>query len=77
MKSRTKEECKKIISNVGWLCGCSSKLIATRLLSEEDKQDMLRGNLSSEALECSVKVWMDSGMPDYAHGFNSSEKEEI
>jgi hypothetical protein len=64
----TKQECQKIISKVGWLRGCSPKLIATRLLSEDDKQDMLRGELPIEALECAVMLWMNAGMPDYAHG---------
>jgi uncharacterized protein YaeQ len=64
----TREECKKIISNMGWLCGVSPKLIATRLLSEDDKQDMLNGDLPAEALECAVKVWIENGMPDYANG---------
>ena len=31
---------------------------------------MLDGNLSDEALEQHVKVWMDAGMPDYANGRN-------
>lgn len=70
----TKQECQKIISNVGWLCGCSPKLIATRLLSEDDKQDMLNGDLEVEALECAVKVWMENHMPDYAHGLTDPYK---
>ena len=70
----TKEECQKIISKMGWLCGCSPRLIATRLLSEEDKQDMLSGELPIETLECAVKVWMSNGMPDYAHGLTNPMK---
>jgi hypothetical protein len=73
----TKEECKRIISNVGWLCGCSPRLIATRLLSEDDKQDMLNGDLSLEVLECAVKVWMDNGMPDYANGLTEPMKKNF
>ena len=59
---------------MGWLCGCSPKLIATRLLSEEDKQDMLNGDLPIEALECAIKVWMSNVMPDYAHGLTDPMK---
>jgi hypothetical protein len=67
-KPKTRPECQKMISTVGWLCGCSPKLIATKLLSEDDKQDMLNGDLDIEALECAVRVWMQYGMPDYANG---------
>ena len=65
---QTREQCQKIIFNIGLKFGVSPKLIATRLLSEEDKQDMLYGDLPIEALECAVKRWMDAEMPDYAHG---------
>jgi hypothetical protein len=64
----TREECQKILSRVGFKLGVSPKLIATRLLSEDDKQDMLNGLLPIEALEIHVKVWKDMGMPDYANG---------
>jgi uncharacterized protein YaeQ len=70
----TKDECKKIISNLGWLCGCSPRLIATRLLSEDDKKDMVNGDLTIESLECGVKAWMKAGMPDYAHGHTEPMK---
>lgn len=49
-------------------------LISTRLLSEDDKQDMLRGDLPIEALECAVQCWKDAGMPDYAHGLTDPYK---
>ncbi len=42
--------------------------ISTHLLSDEDKQDMLNGDLSIEALAAHVKVWKRYGQPDYAHG---------
>ena len=61
-------ECQKIISNVAWTCGCSPKLISTRLLSEDDKQDMLNVNVPIESLITHVKVWMANKMPDYANG---------
>ncbi len=70
----TREQCQKIIFNVGLKFGVSPKLIATRLLSEDDKQDMLRGDLPIEALECAVQCWKDAGMPDYAHGFTDPYK---
>lgn len=44
------------------------KLISERLLSDEDKQDILAGLVSYEALDAHVKVWKESGMCDYANG---------
>lgn len=76
-KAQTKEECKKIISNMGWLCGVSPKLIAARLLSGEDKQDMLNGDLPIEALECAVRVWIENDMSDYANGHTEPMKKNF
>ena len=67
-KTLTKEECQKKLFHLGIKLGVSPKLISTRLLSKEDKQDMLNGLLPDEALECHVKCWMDAGMPNYAEG---------
>jgi hypothetical protein len=57
-----------MIFNCAVKFGVSPKLISTRLLSEEDKGDMLAGHLSEEALECHIQVWKVAGMPDIAHG---------
>jgi hypothetical protein len=65
---RTEDECKKILSKIGFKLGVSPKLISTRLLSKEDKRDMLNGELSVETLIAHVKVWRDNKMPDYANG---------
>ena len=45
-----------------------AELISTRLLSKEDKQDMLDGLVTDEALYTHVKCWMEAGMPNYAEG---------
>lgn len=45
-----------------------AELISTRLLSDEDKQDMLNGLVPVDVLLLHVKVWIQNGMPDYAHG---------
>jgi hypothetical protein len=45
-----------------------AELISTRLLSKEDKQDMLSGLVSDETLFVAVKCWMEAGMPNYAIG---------
>jgi hypothetical protein len=68
MEVLTKEECKKILSKVGFKLGVSPSLITTRLLSDEDKLSMLDGHLTISSLEAAVEVWKDNGMPDYAHG---------
>ncbi len=46
-----------------------AELISTRLLSIEDKRDMLNGLLPDKALLLHVKCWIEAGMPNY----NSSE----
>lgn len=60
----TKEQCKKKLFNVGVKFGVSPALISTRLLSSEDKEDMLNGLISDDVLELFVKVWKENGMPD-------------
>jgi hypothetical protein len=64
----TEQECKRILSKLGFKLGVSPKLIATRLLDDNDKQDMLEGVLTIVELEACIAVWQANGMPDYAHG---------
>lgn len=64
----TTQECKRLLSKLGWKLGVSPKLIAERLLSEDDKSDLRRGALPNDALECHITAWIDSGLADYAHG---------
>lgn len=64
----TKEQCQKRIFNIAIKLGVSPKLISIRLLSKDDKQDMLNGLVPDETLETAVKCWMEAGMPDYANG---------
>ncbi len=64
----TKEDCQRRLFKIGLKLGVSPKLIATRLLSEEDKSDMLNGLISDELLITGVELWVKNGMPDYAHG---------
>lgn len=77
MKVLTKEECKKVLSRIGIKLGVSPNLIATRLLSDKDKLDMLEGKIEISSLKCFIEAWMKSGMPDYAHGKTISMKEEL
>jgi hypothetical protein len=67
-RNLTDSECKDIIRKLGKRLNVEPRLITTRLMSEDDKQDMREGNLPVKSLEVHIKVWMDNGMPDYAHG---------
>lgn len=64
----TKQQCQKKLFNIAIKLGVSPKLIATRLLSDEDKADMLNGLINDETLVTAVEVWKEAGMPDYAKG---------
>jgi|FreactTroBogLake_1042271.scaffolds.fasta_scaffold07702_2 hypothetical protein len=61
----TKDECKRILSKLGFKLGVSPTLISTRLLSEEDKQDMMDGKLPLDALELHIRVWISNKTPNY------------
>ena len=73
-KKLNDERCKNIIRFLAKKLGSDPKLIVTRLLSEEDKDDMRNGDLPIESLECHIKVWLEAGMPDYAHGLTEPMK---
>ena len=64
----TLEECKKALFRLGIKHGVAPKLISERLLSKEDKEDMLQGLVTLETLDCFVRVWKESGMCHYADG---------
>jgi hypothetical protein len=70
----TQQQCQKRIFNVAIKLGVSPKLIATRLLSIDDKNDMVNGLIPDEVLEIAVRAWMDAGMPDYANGLTNPYK---
>jgi hypothetical protein len=70
----TPQECKSKLFRIGMRLGVSPALISTRLLSTEDKHDMVNGLIDTATLETGVKVWVDAGMPDYAKG--STERYE-
>lgn len=67
-KQLTVKECQTKLFNLGIKLGVSPTLISTRLLSKEDKQDMLNGLVSDETLETAAKCWIDAGKPNYAEG---------
>lgn len=62
------EQCKNIISKVAWKLGVSPNLITTKLLDDNDKQDMMNGELTREILEIHVKEWLLNDKPDYRKG---------
>ncbi len=60
-----KDQCRKTIFNLGMRFGVSPKLISERLLSDDDKRDMLTGEINENVLAVAVGAWKDAGMPDY------------
>lgn len=64
----TDKACKAIIIQIAKELDVEARLITTRLMSEEDKNDMRAGLLPIEALKAHVKVWIENGLCDYAHG---------
>jgi len=56
------------MSQLGFKYGVSPRLISERLLSREDKNDMLNGLVPLEALELAVDVWKHYGMCNYSDG---------
>ncbi len=67
MAPLTVAECKSWLFKLGIKHGVAPKLISERLLSNEDKEDMLKGLISFETLDCHVKFWKEYGMANYAH----------
>jgi hypothetical protein len=60
--------CKAIIIRVARKLNVEARLITTRLMSEDDKNDMRDGLLPTDVLEAHVRVWIKNGLCDYAHG---------
>lgn len=70
----TDDACKNIIRTIALKHKIDPKLIVTRLMSQEDKDDMRNGELPYQALDLHVEVWIKAGMPDYAHGLTEPMK---
>lgn len=64
----TEDNARRMLFNLGIKHGVSPKLISTRLLSQDDKNDILLGLISIDELDMAVKVWKAALMPDYANG---------
>ena len=62
------EQCKDLLRIIARMLCVKAELISTRLLSKEDKEDMLSGLIPIDSLITHVKVWVSQGMRDYANG---------
>lgn len=62
------EKCKRMLFKAAIKHGVAPKLISERLLSKEDKEDMLNGLITFETLDAHVAVWKKGGMCNYADG---------
>lgn len=65
----TQRQCQQLLFKIGMKLGVSPKLISSRLLSIEDKEDIMAGVIDSDYLEIAVIVWMNNGMCDYVNDF--------
>ena len=63
-KKLTDKQCKSILFNLGIKHGVSPRMISERLLSPEDKVDMLNGDVPLESLDLHVKLWKEGGCED-------------
>jgi hypothetical protein len=64
----TVDECRRLLHRLGVKHGVPGHIIARRLLSDEDKNDMLQGLLTAETLDYAIGLWKEYGMCDYANG---------
>lgn len=62
------EQCKHLLTLIAKKHCVRASLISTRLLSSDDKQDMLNGEIPMESLENHVEVWKEGGMSDLSNG---------
>jgi uncharacterized protein YaeQ len=58
------EACKLIIRRLAKRYNIDAKDIVTKLMSEDDKQDMREGNLPYNVLVLYIEVWIEMGMPN-------------
>lgn len=59
------EICKRMLFKLAIKHGVAPKLISERLLSKDDKEDMLNGLVSFETLDAYVQIWKEYGMCNY------------
>lgn len=61
------EQCKDVLRTVARMFCVKPEWISTKLLSQDDKQDMQNGELPLDSLICHVKLWIEHGMRDYVN----------
>lgn len=64
MNKFSERECKSIIFKLAIKYGIAPNLISTRLLSRDDRVDMMNGDVPIESLEIHVKRWIECGCED-------------
>lgn len=64
MSKFTERECKSILFQLAIKYGIAPNFIAKRLLSHEDRKDMMNGDLPLESLDNHVRVWKENGCSD-------------
>lgn len=62
------EHCKDLLRTIAKMFCIKAELISTRLLSSDDKDDMVNGLVPIDSLVTAVRVWKENGMPDYTNG---------
>lgn len=62
------EQCKDVLRMIAKMFCIKTELISTRLLSNDDKKDMLNGLVPIDSLITHVKVWKEYGMCNYSDG---------
>lgn len=61
------ELCIKIIKRVAARHKIAPRLITTRLMDDDDKDSMRRGEISEDVLDLFVRLWIKKGMPMQRH----------
>lgn len=65
---KTKQECQLIIKRLSKSLNVDAKAVSLRLLSSDDKKDMLSGKLPESALKSFIEAWKKVGQPNVASG---------
>lgn len=61
---RTTKECQSIVFKLSVKFGVPPREIMEKLLSDDDKKDMMDGSLDVETLEAHTEAWVKSGKRD-------------
>lgn len=64
----TDAACKNIIISLARKLGINPRLVTTRLMSDEDKNDMRNGDVPIKMLELYLKLWIEEGLPNHREG---------